>query len=116
MGLVPFQGGFGIKAPSGAAIAEAGPLTLGGRQALPRMPVGFATVKYSAAMTHHLMGTAEIADRLGVSRQRVHQIETSDPTFPAPVAELSAGKVWESTDVERWIAEKRKAEPGRRKE
>ncbi|MEX5634119.1 helix-turn-helix transcriptional regulator [Parafrankia sp. FMc2] len=67
-------------------------------------PEGFATVKYSADMSHHLMGTAEIAERLGVSRQRVHQIETSDPTFPKPVAELSAGKVWESADVERWIA------------
>jgi predicted DNA-binding transcriptional regulator AlpA len=44
---------------------------------------------------------------LGVSRQRVHQIETSDPSFPKPVAELSAGKVWESADVERWIAERR---------
>ncbi|WP_308127749.1 DNA-binding protein [Frankia sp. CiP3] len=58
-------------------------------------------------MTHHLMGTAEIAERLGVSRQRVQQIETTDPTFPKPVAELSAGKVWESTDVEKWIVERR---------
>ncbi|WP_239329702.1 AlpA family transcriptional regulator [Frankia sp. CiP3] len=58
-------------------------------------------------MTHHLMGTAEIAERLGVSRQRVHQIETTDPTFPKPVIELSAGKVWETTDVEKWIVERR---------
>jgi hypothetical protein len=29
---------------------------------------------------------------------------TTDPTydFPAPFAELSAGKVWKTTDVERW--------------
>ncbi|WP_026310861.1 helix-turn-helix transcriptional regulator [Parafrankia elaeagni] len=62
-------------------------------------------------MTHHLMGTAEIAERLGVSRQRVHQIETGDPTFPKPVAELSAGKVWETADIERWIAARRAPRP-----
>lgn len=53
------------------------------------------------------MGTAEIAAALGVSRVRVHQIVTTDETFPAPLGEIKAGKVWRAVDVERWIAEHR---------
>ncbi len=56
---------------------------------------------------HHLMGAAEIGKRLGVSRQRVSQLAAADPTFPKPVAELAAGRVWETADIERWIAEYR---------
>lgn len=56
---------------------------------------------------HHLMGAAEIGKRLGVSRQRVSQLAADDPTFPKPVAELAAGRVWETADIERWIAEHR---------
>ncbi|WP_322749088.1 MULTISPECIES: DNA-binding protein [unclassified Frankia] len=53
------------------------------------------------------MGTAEIAASLGVSRVRVHQIVTTDPSFPAPLDEIKAGKIWRADDVERWIAEHR---------
>ncbi|WP_239382678.1 AlpA family transcriptional regulator [Frankia sp. CIT1] len=52
------------------------------------------------------MGAAEIGKRLGVSRQRVSQL-AQDPTFPKPVADLAAGRIWETADVERWIAEHR---------
>ncbi|WP_239348321.1 DNA-binding protein [Frankia sp. Cj5] len=54
-----------------------------------------------------LMGTAEIAACLGVSRVRVHQIVTSDPSFPEPLAEIKAGKIWRADEVIRWIAEHR---------
>jgi predicted DNA-binding transcriptional regulator AlpA len=53
------------------------------------------------------MGAAEIAERLGVSRTRVHQIVAADPAFPAPVATLASGKIWSADDIERWIAEHR---------
>jgi len=52
-------------------------------------------------MTHHLLGTAEIAGMLGVTRQRVHQL-TQRPDWPAPEIEVSAGKIWRRDDVERW--------------
>lgn len=52
-------------------------------------------------MTHHLMGVAEVATLLGVSRQRVTQLAKQED-FPAPAAALAAGPVWESADVERW--------------
>ncbi|WP_131764619.1 DNA-binding protein [Candidatus Protofrankia californiensis] len=55
------------------------------------------------------MGTAEIAERLGVSRVRVHQIATTDPSFPEPLDEIKAGKVWLAEDIERWITEHRAA-------
>lgn len=59
------------------------------------------TVKYGACMTQHLMGAVEVARRLGVSRQRVHQL-ASRPDFPVPAAELASGKVWESEAIEAW--------------
>jgi prophage regulatory protein len=56
-----------------------------------------------------LMGSGEIADRLGVVRQRVYQI-ANRKGFPDPIASLTMGQVWLADDVEAWIAEHR---PGR---
>lgn len=53
-----------------------------------------------------LMGAAEIADRLGVSRQRVQQL-IARADWPAPYATLEMGRVWRSEDVEAWIREHR---------
>lgn len=50
-----------------------------------------------------LLGVAEIAGRLGVSRQRVHQIRQRGG-FPAPVAQLASGDVWDAADIDAWIA------------
>ncbi|MGD0984462.1 MAG: DNA-binding protein [Acidimicrobiales bacterium] len=48
------------------------------------------------------MTAGQVAQLLGVSRQRVHQLTEEDPTFPAPVAVLSIGRVWERADIEKW--------------
>ena len=56
--------------------------------------------------TGGLMGTAEIRDRLGVSRQRTDQI-TNHPSFPKPIATLAAGRIWRRVDIEAWIAQRR---------
>jgi hypothetical protein len=40
---------------------------------------------------------------LGLSRQRVNQLIQS-PDFPAPEAELSAGRIWTREAIERWAA------------
>lgn len=50
------------------------------------------------------MGPEEIRERLGVSRQRAY-ILIGRKEFPDPWRVLAIGKVWRSTDVERWIAE-----------
>lgn len=51
----------------------------------------------------HLLGAHEIHQLLGgISRQRAYQI-TRKRDFPAPVAILACGKVWDGHQVERWI-------------
>lgn len=62
-------------------------------------------------VAQRLMGQRELADRLGVSRQRVQQI-VSRPDFPPPYATLANGRVWTTEDVEAWIAEHRPAPDG----
>jgi prophage regulatory protein len=50
-----------------------------------------------------LVGAHEIAEILGVSRQRVQQLART-AGFPQPVAVLAMGKVWVRSDVEEWAA------------
>ncbi|WP_229400145.1 helix-turn-helix transcriptional regulator [Micromonospora okii] len=57
-----------------------------------------------------LMGPYEIAERLGVSRQRFQQL-TRHPTFPKPYQELRGMKVWLAEDIEAWIKEHRPPRP-----
>ncbi len=49
-----------------------------------------------------LMGTAEVAAVLGVSRQRVLQLLNEQDEFPKPVALLRMGKVWHGPEVRAW--------------
>ncbi|WP_312033824.1 DNA-binding protein [Actinoplanes sp. TBRC 11911] len=52
-----------------------------------------------------LMGMAEIAGRLRVTRARAGQITDSvNLGFPRPIARLRLGQVWLEQDVEAWIA------------
>lgn len=53
-----------------------------------------------------VMGAAEIAERLRVSRQRAYQI-TARRDFPEPIAHLAMGQVWDTADVEAWIKVRR---------
>lgn len=48
-----------------------------------------------------IVGSAEIADMLGVSRQRADAI-TRKPSFPRPLGVISAGRVWLEEDVVAW--------------
>lgn len=57
-----------------------------------------------------LVGVAEIAELLGVSRQQVHRLSVQEG-FPEPVARLSAGTIWRRRDIERWAKTRRR--PGR---
>ena len=54
-----------------------------------------------------MVGAAEIARMLGVTRQRVNELVRTSSDFPPPEAELSAGRIWSREDVERWIREHR---------
>jgi predicted DNA-binding transcriptional regulator AlpA len=53
-----------------------------------------------------LMGIAEIAERLGVTKSRADQL-VRQQGFPAPACRLKMGIIWETADVEEWIAKHR---------
>lgn len=50
----------------------------------------------------NVMGLAEIAHRLGISRSYAREI-AGRKGFPEPTR-LTMGLVWDARDVERWIA------------
>lgn len=50
-----------------------------------------------------LVGAAEIAVLLRVSRQRVTQL-TNTPGFPPPALRLKMGTLWRGSDVRAWAA------------
>lgn len=53
-----------------------------------------------------LAGIAEIAELLGVTRQRVTQL-TKREDFPPPVERLRMGPVWNLSDVKDWIGRRK---------
>lgn len=54
--------------------------------------------------TEQLVGVSEIAEQLGVSKQRVSELR-GKKGFPAPIAELAAGPVWKRSALERFVSE-----------
>src|SRR5688572_7974468 len=60
-----------------------------------------------------LVGVAEIAELLGVSRPRAHQLIEAYDDFPKPVSDLSVGRVWARAAVELWVALHPDRRPGR---
>jgi predicted DNA-binding transcriptional regulator AlpA len=55
-------------------------------------------------MPEHLMGQTEIAELIGVSRQRAHQLYIQGK-LPAPYDTLASGPVWLRLDIEAWARE-----------
>jgi prophage regulatory protein len=53
-----------------------------------------------------LAGVAEIAELLGVSRQRVDQLVREHDDFPRPIAELAAGRIWIRQEIVDWAERK----------
>jgi predicted DNA-binding transcriptional regulator AlpA len=49
-----------------------------------------------------VLDPAEIAELLGVSRQRVHQLRREHDDFPEPVIERTRAIFWLRKDVEAW--------------
>jgi hypothetical protein len=63
------------------------------------LPLDDWVVEQKAPQPRDLVGAAEAAVMLGVSRQRVGQL-AERPDFPAPIARLSAGPVWTRSSIE----------------
>lgn len=56
-----------------------------------------------------LGGVYEVAALLGVSRPALaDRRRAADPAFPAPLAELRCGPIWNLDDVDRYAAERRR--------
>lgn len=64
-----------------------------------------------SATLPELMSAAEIAEELGVSRQRVHQLRDT-AAFPAPLADLRGGAVWDAAAIRKFNQEWER-KPGR---
>lgn len=64
-------------------------------------------------MTDHLVGIAELAEMLAVSRQRAAQIASTHKDFPQPEVELASGRVWKRSTIELWMAKHPDRRPGR---
>lgn len=63
-------------------------------------------------MPTDLVSVTEIAEMLGISRQRVNQLIQAYEDFPQPEADLAIGRVWLRSAVETWaLSHPRK--PGR---
>lgn len=59
-----------------------------------------------------LGGVSEVAQALGISRQRLTDIRQRND-FPQPVAELSSGPVWDLDEIARWTSSGARRGPGR---
>lgn len=51
-----------------------------------------------------LMGATEVAEFLGVSRQRVLELRRDHAEFPQPLEQLRSGPVWDKSDIESFLA------------
>lgn len=51
-----------------------------------------------------LVSRVEIAEMLGMSKQRLHQI-MKEGGFPEPVEELGIGRIWDRDVIKRWARE-----------
>lgn len=60
-----------------------------------------------------LMGVHEIAEFLGISKQRVNQLSWNHSSFPDPVAALACGPIWDADAIREFKLVHRK--PGRPK-
>lgn len=63
-------------------------------------------------MADDLVSASEVAEILGVSRQRVHQLIRAYDDFPKPEAELAVGRIWRREAVAKWATDHPR-KPGR---
>lgn len=59
-----------------------------------------------------LGGVSEVAERIGISRQRFAGVR-GRPDFPLPVAELASGPIWDLAEIDRWLESGARRGPGR---
>lgn len=55
--------------------------------------------------TPELLASPDVAELLGVSRQRIHQLATEHTRFPAPYLRLGSGPIWTRPAIEHFAAQ-----------
>lgn len=68
---------------------------------------------YHLLVRYELVGIAEIQALLGVGRSRVDQL-SRQRGFPEPVSELAVSRtrLWERSEIETWIADRKARQEG----
>lgn len=105
---------FNLDAPDAASASNLA-LTLG-NEALEAGRILSAELVGVELLTHeerdkanqqlpNVLGVAEIADRLGITRQRVTQLAKSQK-FPQPATRLAMGPIWLAADLEPIVEER----------
>jgi hypothetical protein len=61
----------------------------------------------------YLVGLAELADMLGVSKQRAGQLAADYEDFPAVEADLKSGPIWLRENIVMWMKRHPERSPGR---
>jgi predicted DNA-binding transcriptional regulator AlpA len=82
-------------------------------------PVGIETVdlreydrRADEPTIPEIVSSPEVAEILGVSRQRVHQLLAENPRFPQPILRLGSGPLWIADAIHRFKKEWNR-KPGR---
>lgn len=103
-----------VYAPASLSIPDAIAKTIGDVTYVVQIgaPIGIEVVteqehsrRADAPTMPELMSAAEIADELGIARQRVHQLRRNNVGFPDPLAELRGGAVWDAIAVRKFKEE-----------
>lgn len=62
----------------------------------------------------HLISVLEVAEQLGVSRQRARTILQTDPAAPIVALQTSLGELYREADIRAWVSTRGQPRPGRR--
>ena len=110
----------GVRAMSGPA--EAVTVAVGAFQrALARagagevalMEVSLEVQQADGHLRHEVVSAAEVARRIGLSRERVRQLALAPGRFPRPVGDVRGSRIWRWGDVADWLAAGGRGRPGR---
>lgn len=104
-----------VRADSAAAAIESASALVLGRAPGLVVAAEVATVEEADQRAQHreeYVGVAEIAEMLGISRQRITEMHRDRKDFPMPVAALKSGPVWRKADLSRF-ADGWQRRPGR---
>ncbi|NBQ47120.1 MAG: DNA-binding protein [Sphingobacteriia bacterium] len=59
----------------------------------------------SLIATENICGTAEVAEMLGIAKQRIHALR-KNPEFPQPIIKIAATPIWDRLEIAKWATRK----------